>query len=76
MKQTFKKLFVLQNHHLRKNTNFSSFLFTGKNWDYYFTSKVSKNCEILEDVVLTNRYNEKKFIDKDWDNQSNYLLSL
>jgi hypothetical protein len=75
MTQIFQKLYCLPNHQIRKNTNFASFLFTGKNWDYYFTTKVSKNCEILENVVLTETYDKKRFIDKDWDNKGVYLLS-
>lgn len=68
MKTKFKKLYCLQNHFLRKNTSFSSFLFTWKNWDYYFTTKISKNCELIENVELSKEYNKEKFIDKDYDN--------
>lgn len=73
MHQTFQKLYVLQNHQIRKNTNFDSFLFVGKNWDYYFTKRNSKNAEALENVVLTSDFQKEKFIDRDYDNASQFL---
>jgi len=73
MQKTFQKLYVLQNHQIRKNTNFDSFLFVWKNWDYYFTKQNSKNAELLENVVLTNKFNQESFIDRDFDNTSIFL---
>lgn len=73
MKQIFHKIYVLQNHHIRKNTNFQNFLFVGKNWDYYFTKKNSKNAELLENVVLTSDFQKDKFIDRDYDNNWVFL---
>lgn len=73
MKRLFKKLYVLQNHQIRKNTNFDSFLFVWKNWDYYFTEKNSKNSEVLENVVLTDNYQKDKCIDSDYDTPSLFL---
>lgn len=73
MKRLFKKLYVLQNHQIRKNTNFDSFLFVWNNWDYYFTEKNSKNSEVLENVVLTDNYQKDKCIDSDYDTPSLFL---
>jgi len=73
MKQIFQKLYVLQNHQVRKNTNFNNFLFVGKNWDYYFTEKNSKNSELLENVILTSDFQKDKFIDRDYDNNWVFL---
>jgi DNA topoisomerase VI subunit A len=68
VKKIYQKLYVLQNHEIRKNTNFRNFLFVGKNWDYYFTEKNSKNANVLENVVLTLKFQKEKFIDRDFDN--------
>jgi hypothetical protein len=73
MQQLFQKLYVLQSHQIRKNTNFDSFLFVWKNWDYYFTEKNSKNSEVLENVIFTTQFVKEKFIDRDYDNTSNFL---
>ena len=73
MQKTFKRLYVLQNHQIRKNTNFKNFLFVGKNWDYYFTEKNSKNAEVLENVVLSSEFQKEKFIDRDYDTSSRFL---
>lgn len=73
MQKTFKRLYVLQNHQIRKNTNFKNFLFVGKNWDYYFTEKNSKNAEVLENVVLSSDFQKEKFIDRDYDNSQVFL---
>lgn len=73
MQKTFEKLYVIQNHSIRKNTNFKNLLFVGKNWDYYFTKKNSKNAELLENVVLTSEYKREKFIDRNYDNSQVFL---
>jgi len=73
MKQIFQKLYVLQNHQIRKNTNFDSFVFTWSNWDYYFTEQISKNSEVLENVVLSSEFQKEKFIDRDYDNSQLFL---
>ena len=68
MKSTFQKLYCLSNEYVRKNTDFESFVFVWKNWDHYFREKVSKHCELLENVELTHHFEEKKFIDRDSEN--------
>lgn len=52
--EKFKRLYRLPNHRIRKNTNMDSFVFCGKNWDYYFTQKNrDSQIEILENVIFS-----------------------
>jgi hypothetical protein len=47
----------------------NSFLFCGKNWDYYFAEKNSDtDLEEFQDVVITQEFHPEKFIDLDNDN--------
>ena len=66
--EKFKKLYCLPNHKIRENTNMDSFVFCGKNWDYYFTRKCrDSELDVLENVILTTEYSEEKYIDSDFD---------
>lgn len=75
MTQKFKKLYCLPHHRIRENTNMKNFVFVWNNWDYYFTKKSKdKEIELFENVELTSNYNEKKFIDRDYDNLDGLYL--
>lgn len=66
--ERYRKLYRLPNHKIRENTNMDTFVFCGKNWDYYFTRKCrDSELEVLEDVVLTSEYRQEKYIDSDFD---------
>lgn len=68
--QKFKKLYCLPNWRIRENTNMDSFVFCGKNWDWYFSRKNhDSELELFENVELTREYNEEKFIDRDRDDR-------
>jgi hypothetical protein len=72
--EKFKKLYRLPNYKIRTNTNMNSFLFCGKNWDYYFTEKNSDtDLEEFQDVVISQEFHPEKFIDLDNDNTWKYL---
>jgi|GEM_PF-1213754 len=72
--EKFKRLYRLPNHRIRENTDMTYFVFCGKNWDYYFTKKNrDSEVEILENVVLVEKYNLEKYIDLDSDNHLLYL---
>lgn len=50
------------------------FVFCGNNWDYYFSRKNrDSELECLENVVLTTEYDEKRFIDLDYNNRELFL---
>lgn len=51
------------------------FVFCGKNGDWYFSKKnKDSEIELLQNVELTSNYNEKKYIDSDYNNYNNYRL--
>lgn len=59
---------------MRENTNMDYFVFCGNNWDYYFCRKNrDSELECLENVVLTTEYDEKRFIDLDYNNRELFL---
>ena len=76
MERRYKKLYVLENENIDENTNMNSFIFCWKNWSYYFSKNISKECELLKDVELTTEYDEKKFIDLDYDNKWVFLQTI
>ena len=72
--EKFRKLYCLPNHKIRENTNMDSFVFCGKNWDYYFTRKCrDSELDVLENVILTTEYREEKYIDSDFDTSWRFL---
>lgn len=77
MEIEFKKIYLLPNHRVRENTNMDNFVFVGKNWDYYFSVKnKDKELETIENVVLTDKYDDDKFIDLERGNKEwKYLLN-
>lgn len=71
----FKRLYRLPNHRIRENTNMDSFVFCGKNWDYYFTRKNrDSQIEILENVIFSQKVEWQNFIDRDSDKLNNFLV--
>lgn len=52
------------------------FILCWKNWDLYFSKKNNdKEIELIENVELTKDYNDKKYIDSDYDNYYNYQIN-
>lgn len=68
MKKKFKKLYSLSSDKLDDNIDFDTFIFCWKNYDHYFTKKISKDCNLYENIELTKLYNKEKFIDRDEEN--------
>ncbi len=66
--ERFRKLYRLPNHRIRENTNMDTFVFCGKNWDYYFTRKNrDTELEIIENIIITTEFRQEKYIDSDFD---------
>ncbi len=52
-----------------------SFVFCGKNWDYYFTQKNrDSQIEILENVIFSQEVGWQKFVDRDSEKLNNFLV--
>ena len=52
------------------------FILCGKNGDLYFSRKnKDKEIELFENVVVTQKYDDKKYIDSEYDNYFNYRIN-
>jgi len=52
MKTKFKELYYLEsiNEDIEWEIDFEDFVFCGRNWGFYFSSKVHEDCEKIENI--------------------------
>jgi len=55
---------------IEQNIDFDKFVFCGKNWWFYFISKVHNNCEQIENIEMKKwNYNKKDPLWIDYDSE-------
>ncbi len=57
---------------VKEKINMKNFVFCGKNWDFYFTEKIHKDAEKIENCRFTKRFHKEKTID--FDREQNIFL--
>ncbi len=80
MENKFKELYYMESIDVDRFTTKmeNNLLFCGRNWWFYFTSKVSSDCEVLENVELVKWDFSKKnlvWIDYDMEQDLNLIYN-
>lgn len=57
---------------IEEKISMDSFVFCGKNWDFYFTQKVHKKAETLENCEISEKNIPEKIFD--YDREQNLFL--